>query len=236
MYSALILSRPTEGHPPLQVGRALVASGYDICTAGLDLTGAQLLALFPERLPELIVSDLSDVFDLSVLHRLRGVMGDIWGEGIPLPPHLVLITRLHLSSPDLRLLIDDFLMPPYDPEELKARLGLVLFRRRYIELGDTLIFAGVRLHLTLGRATTLEGAPLDLTRREFDLLRFLMMHRGRGFTREQLLSHVWGMDYDGGERTIDIHIRRLRAKLPADAVERLETRRGYGYGFRVDGN
>ena len=235
MYSALILSSLTDGHPPLQVGRALVAAGYDICPAALDISSQQLSDAFRGRLPDLVITDLSDTLDLFLLRRLRTLMQEVWGEAIPLPPFLVLITRLHLTNPELRLFVDDFLMPPYDPEELKSRLSLVLFRRRFVEMGDTLVFAGVRLYLTLGRATTTAGESLDLTRREFDLLRFLMTHRGRGFTREQLLSHVWGMDYDGGERTIDIHVRRLRAKLPEEAVSRLETRRGYGYGFRVDG-
>ena len=130
--------------------------------------------------------------------------------------------------------MDDFLLPPYEPEEVKARVALLFFRKRSVEAGDMLYFAGIRLSLGAGKVTTADGKPLALTPREYDLLRFLLTHRGRRYPREQILAMVWGVDYDGGERTVDIHIRRLRAKLPTETAALLETRRGMGYGFRVE--
>jgi hypothetical protein len=232
--SVLILYRAGEGSLPAHIGVPLTTAGFVTCSLPFSVTSDELCQAFPHGMPDVTVADMGNQVDLFVLRHHRQVMKDTWGETLPFPPLVALLSRSHFYEPDLRLLIDDFLLPPYDPEELKHRVNLLLFRRRFIEQGDTLVFAGIRLFLSLGRATTLTGESIDLTRREFDLLRFLMTHRGRGFTRTQLLSHVWGMDYEGGERTVDIHIRRLRTKLPSETVKCLDTRRGYGYGFRVD--
>jgi DNA-binding response OmpR family regulator len=75
--------------------------------------------------------------------------------------------------------------------------------------------------------------PLPLTPREYDPLAFLVTHRGKFFGRDRLLDLVWGIHFEGGERTVDIHIRRLRAKLPPQTADRLQTRCGTGYGFEV---
>jgi two-component system alkaline phosphatase synthesis response regulator PhoP len=75
---------------------------------------------------------------------------------------------------------------------------------------------------------------LPLTPREYELLQFLLTHRGRLFSRERLLDLVWGVDFEGGARTVDIHIRSLRAKLPPDAARLLTTQRGIGYGFQTE--
>lgn len=184
--------------------------------------------------PDLIVTDLSDGADLFLIRNSRDRLSAIWGTGTPMPPVFALLTRRHLARPELRSFVDDFLLPPYEPEEVKARIALLFFRKRAVEAGDMLYFAGIRLSLAAGRVQTIEGKPLDLTPREFSLLRFLLTHRGRRFPREQILAMVWGVGYDGGERTVDIHIRRLRAKLPPETAELLETRRGLGYGFRVE--
>jgi DNA-binding response OmpR family regulator len=231
--AVLILYSATATTPPIHVGVPLTSAGYVTCSLTYELTPEQLCHAFPQQMPDLIVADLSRAYDSFPLRRLQTVMKDAWGENLVRPPLIALITRYHYQDPDLRLLVDDFLLPPYDPEELRHRIVHALFRHKFVEQGDTLIFAGIRLYLSLGRATTPDGKDLDLTRREFELLRFLMTHRGRGFTRTQLLSQVWGMDYEGGERTVDIHIRRLRAKLPEETAARLDTRRGYGYGFRT---
>ena len=73
---------------------------------------------------------------------------------------------------------------------------------------------------------------LPRTPREYELLRFLALHRGKFFARDRLLDLVWGVGFEGGERTVDIHVRRLRAKMPPLAAALLETRRGLGYGLR----
>jgi DNA-binding response OmpR family regulator len=232
--AVLILFHPGAETPPVHVGIPLVAAGYSTVSLPYDTTVGVLCDALGNRVPDIVVADMVRAADMFPLRLVQRHFQDIWGAGIPRLPIVALIARYHFHDPDLRLLVDDFLLPPHDPEELRQRVEITLFRRRFVEEGDTLVFAGVRLYLSLGRATTLGGVELDLTRREFDLIRFLMTHRGRGFTREHLLTHVWGIDFEGSERTVDIHIRRLRAKLPKEAAERLDTRRGYGYGFRVD--
>jgi DNA-binding response OmpR family regulator len=219
----------------VHVGIPLVAAGYSTISLPYDRTLAAFCDALGNTVPDVVVADMVHSSDMLPLRLVQRHFQDIWGAGIPRLPVVALIARYHFHDPDLRLLVDDFLLPPHDPEELRQRVELTLFRRRFVEEGDTLVFAGVRLYLSLGRATTLGGVELDLTPREFELVRFLMTHRGRGFTRAQLLTHVWGVGFAGGERTVDIHIRRLRAKLPPETAERLETRRGYGYGFRVSG-
>jgi DNA-binding response OmpR family regulator len=234
VQNVLILARDSPEHPPLQVARALVAAGYDICPTALDDGVDDLVAAFRGKPPTLLVADLSDGADMLVIRRARALLTEVWGEGMPTPPCLALLTRRHLVQPEMRAFVDDFLLPPYDPEEVKARVALMVFKRRHVEPGDVLAFGGIRLSLAAGQVYDENDRPLPLTPREYDLLRFMLTHRGRGFSREQLLALVWGVDYDGGERTVDIHIRRLRAKLPEQTANLLETRRGLGYGFRAE--
>ena len=92
-------------------------------------------------------------------------------------------------------------------------------------------FADVVLDLQTATARNHRGDTLPLTHREFELLHFLCRHRGKFFDRDRLLTHVWGVDFIGSDRTVDIHVCRLRSKLPSHAASLLETRRGLGYGF-----
>ena len=129
---------------------------------------------------------------------------------------------------------DDFLGPSAQPAELETRLRLIADRARQSHVGRT---ASVG-HLTIDEDTyivRLRGRPLDLTYREFELLRFLVAHPRRVFTRGQLLQEVWGYDYYGGTRTVDVHIRRLRAKLGADHEHLIGTVRGVGYKLDPQG-
>jgi hypothetical protein len=229
----LILTRDAE-RPPLQVVKALVASGLDACAVPLVPCHDELQRAFRGVPPDLLVADLSEGVEFFVVRQAQARIIEVWGDGLPPPPCIGLLTRRHLALAELRTNLDDFLLAPYEPEELKARVALLLFRLRQVETGDTLSFINIRMNLTNSRVLGPDNKSLKLTPREFELLRFLLTHRGRGFTRMQLLSSVWGMDYEGGERTVDIHIRRLRAKLPEETAAFLETRRGFGYGFRVD--
>ena len=106
-----------------------------------------------------------------------------------------------------------------------------MFRRQQVEGNGALRFLDVVLETGAAAAFTVSGRKIPLTPREYDLLCFLLTHRGRLFSRERLLEMVWGIDYEGGARTVDIHILRLRAKLPPEAAARLENRRRVGYGF-----
>jgi DNA-binding response OmpR family regulator len=124
---------------------------------------------------------------------------------------------------------DDFVVMPCTPAELYARIRALEWRRSEFSTEERLKVGA----LVIDRAAhevTLEGRRVLLTAKEFSLLSFLVSNRGRVFTREVLLARVWGARYEGGARTVDIHVRRLRAKL-GDALP-LETLRGAGYKLR----
>jgi DNA-binding response OmpR family regulator len=127
--------------------------------------------------------------------------------------------------------LDDVLLPTTGPAELDARLRLLVGRRGgvasqessgKITLGELIIDEGTY-------TARLRGRPLDLTYKEFELLKYLAQHAGRVFTRAQLLQEVWGYDFFGGTRTVDVHVRRLRAKLGSEYESLIGTVRNVGY-------
>lgn len=124
---------------------------------------------------------------------------------------------------------DEVLIEPYGPEEAALRVRMALWRTDH-GLGEEVVKIG---ELTVDPAAMhvrLRGVPVDLTYKEFALLRHFLSNPGLAMTRQQILSAVWGEDYFGGDRTVDIHVRRLRAKLPPLA-ERIQTVYGVGYRF-----
>ncbi|MBI3615651.1 MAG: response regulator transcription factor [Candidatus Omnitrophica bacterium] len=126
--------------------------------------------------------------------------------------------------------LEDFLLAPADPEFLETRVKFLLKRLNHLGPGT-----GIRvgaLNLDVDRyEVTLDGEPLELTYKEFELLKFLATHTGRVFSRDQLLNQVWGYDFIGGTRTVDVHIRRLRAKLGPKYASLIATVRNVGYKF-----
>jgi DNA-binding response OmpR family regulator len=122
---------------------------------------------------------------------------------------------------------DDYLTKPFSPRELVARIQALL-RRARPEREPAVLQAGPVTVDTLSHQATLEGRVLPLTRREFDLLAFFAQHPGRAVTREELLRKVWGYDYVGESRTVDVHVRRLRAKMDLTPSP-IETVAGVGY-------
>jgi len=217
---------------------ALREAGFDCVRAALDggddAADATLRRAFAGRPPALILADLSQADTLIAAHHLRRLLAAAWPGSRP-PPCLALLSHAHLPRSDWMSCVDDFLLRPCLASELTARLKLLAFRALQTRPDGTLLCAGLCLDLEQNQArTSRDNRSLPLTPREFDLLRFLMTHRGKFWTRERLLDLVWGVGFDGGERTVDIHIRRLRAKLPPDAAARLQTHRGLGYGFAAD--
>lgn len=144
------------------------------------------------------------------------------------PPILVVAGEAQLAALKPTWGFDDWTLPTAEPAEIETRLRLISDRAR-----DERRSRGTTIgDLTIDEDTyivRLRGHPLDLTFREFELLRYLAAHPERVFTREQLLSEVWGYDYYGGARTVDVHIRRLRAKLGAEHESLIGTVRGVGY-------
>jgi DNA-binding response OmpR family regulator len=125
----------------------------------------------------------------------------------------------------------DFIIDAAGPGEIEARLRVALGRGRSSDKSETIQASGVVID-EASYSAKVHGKPLDLTFKEFELLRFLAQHPGRVFTREQLLSEVWGYDYFGGTRTVDVHIRRLRAKL-GELEGFIGTVRNVGYRFNT---
>ncbi len=124
--------------------------------------------------------------------------------------------------------IDDFLLAPVNLDELRIRL-----RRMTSPTGtedETLRFKDLELNLATYQAT-LGVTPVDLTFMEYELLRFFLTHPTRAWSRAQILSQVWGYDYFGGSRTVDVHVRRLRAKLGEERSSWIATVRSVGYRF-----
>ncbi len=150
---------------------------------------------------------------------------------LPLEPLLLLVAGTQLSELELREeLFDDFCMSPFQPRELEARLKHLFWRTGRGTRPELIEYGPLVLNLETYQAA-ISGRPLDLTYMEYELLKFLATHPGRVFTRETLLSRVWGYEYYGGARTVDVHVRRLRAKLGTEQEHLIQTVRSVGYRF-----
>ena len=150
---------------------------------------------------------------------------------VPLTPLLLVAAAAQL--PDLALredLFDDFCVMPFQPTELEARLKHLFWRTGTGTRPELVEYGELVLNLETYQAS-IAGQPLDLTYMEYELLKFLATHPGKVFTREVLLSRVWGYEYYGGARTVDVHIRRLRAKLSEEHAQLIQTVRSVGYRF-----
>ncbi|QKT06331.1 response regulator transcription factor [Gordonia sp. X0973] len=146
-------------------------------------------------------------------------------------PVVAVLTEGGLIAINAEWSLDDFLVADIGPAELDARLRMLTARRvapRQEEESATLSLGAVTIDEETYTAR-LRGRPMDLTYKEFELLKYLVAHVGRVFTRAQLLHEVWGYDYFGGTRTVDVHVRRLRAKLGPDHEALIGTVRNVGY-------
>jgi DNA-binding response OmpR family regulator len=150
---------------------------------------------------------------------------------LPLEPLLLLISGAQLDDLELREdLFDDFCLSPFHPRELEARLKHLFWRTGRGTRPELVEYGPLVLNLETYQAG-IDGKPLDLTYMEYELLKFLATHPGKVFTRETLLSRVWGYEYYGGARTVDVHVRRLRAKLGEEHASLIQTVRSVGYRF-----
>ncbi len=146
-------------------------------------------------------------------------------------PLLVIVTEGGLAALSADWGVDDALLDSAGPAEVEARFRLAMGRRRADQPEDTSITAGALVIDEATYSVRLRGKLLDLTYKEFELLKYLAHHPGRVFSRAQLLQEVWGYDYFGGTRTVDVHVRRLRAKLGTDYETLIGTVRNVGYRF-----
>lgn len=149
----------------------------------------------------------------------------------PIEPLLLVLRGIHLGELELRDdLFDDFCLDPFHPRELEARLRHMLSGKSSGSDTEIIEYGALVLNPETYEAA-IDGEPLDLTYMEYELLRFLAAHPAKVFTREVLLNRVWGYEYYGGARTVDVHVRRLRAKLGEENAGLIQTVRSVGYRF-----
>ena len=142
----------------------------------------------------------------------------------------VIVERSDLERFPWQEVADEFVYPGAPASELRVRLAMARRRAGGGE-GSIVALGDLRIDVDTYKVTA-AGRPLDLTFKEFELLRFLATHRGRVYTRPALLREVWGYDFYGGTRTVDVHVRRLRAKLGPEREHLIETVRSVGYRAR----
>ncbi|MDP9091583.1 MAG: response regulator transcription factor [Actinomycetota bacterium] len=200
---------------------------------GLGLL-AHRVSVLPLDAAKLVDRPLGDLIlvdarrDLASARSFTRVLSAV---GIQVPV-IAVLTEGGLVAMSAEWTVDDIVLDTAGPAELDARLRLAVERRAaasdatpdHVDIGD----------LTIDETTytaRLSGAALDLTYKEFELLKFLAQHPGRVFTRSHLVQEVWGYDYFGGTRTVDVHVRRLRAKLGPEHEAMIGTVRNVGYKF-----
>ncbi len=167
------------------------------------------------------------------LGHARGLTRLIRTTGVDVPL-MAVVTEGGLAAVTADWGVDDVLLDTAGPAEVEARLRLAQGRLAAAQSGDDVPDEIRSGDLVVDEATytaRVSGRSLDLTYKEFELLKFIAQHPGRVFTRAQLLQEVWGYDYFGGTRTVDVHVRRLRAKLGADHEALIGTVRNVGYRF-----
>ncbi len=208
------------------VSRYLERAGYDTRTAA---DGAEALELIASVRPDLVVLDLMmpGIDGLEVLRRVR--------ERPASRTAVILLTARGEESDriiGLRLGADDYVVKPFSPAELVARVDAVLRRIDTVPvLKSALTFDGLVID-PAARRVHVDGEEVALTQREFDLLAFLAAHPGQAFSRDQLMDHVWQFSFYSDTSTVTVHIRRLRAKLERDAAVPRWVQTVWGVGYR----
>lgn len=208
------------------VAAYLRKEGYEVRTAADGASGLQAARTFK---PDLVVLDvmLPGMDGLEVLNRLRRES----------EVYVILLTARSEETDKLVGLAvgaDDYLTKPFSPRELVARIKAALRRLRAPTAGEAPLLAFRRLRIDPGRRQVwLDGQPIDLTAIEFDLLKTLAEHRGLVLSREQLLQKVWGYEYYGEDRVVDVHVGHIRQKLGEGQL--ITTVRGVGYRFDDEG-
>ena len=216
-FSVLIIE--DEKNIQTFMGKVLKRHDYQVLYAD---TGKQGLEMIRSRCPDLILLDLGlpDMDGCSIIRDVR-----TWAS----TPIIVISARTaeREKVAALDLGADDYITKPFGMMEFIARVKAVL--RRSSRHGDDRELSCEELRIFPGRHQVYcDDQPVELTRKEFELLLYLMENRGIVMTRDQILCHIWGYDFDGETRTVDVHVRTLRQKL-GDTGRLIETVRGVGY-------
>jgi DNA-binding response OmpR family regulator len=220
MSTLLLLTNTVE--PSTQVLPALALLSHTTRTAALDV---QALLDAPS-VDAILVDARRDLVGARSLCRLLRTTGLA-------APLFAVLTEGGLAGITAEWGLDDVLLETAGPAEVEVRLRLAIGRTTGSAAADesAVVRAGELSIDDVTYTCRLRGNPLDLTFKEFELLKYLAQHPGRVFSRAQLLQEVWGYDYYGGTRTVDVHVRRLRAKLGSEHESMIGTVRHVGYKF-----
>jgi DNA-binding response OmpR family regulator len=213
----LVRDRATEA--------AAVLPALDLLPHAVRTAGRDVRALLSDPSPDAVLVDAREQ-----LAEARATCRMLHTTGLAVPL-IAVVTEAGLIALNAEWGIDDLVLTGAGPAEVEARLRLATSRRSSGSDDGGLIRAGDLTIDPQTYAAKLKGQPMDLTYKEFELLKFLAQHPGRVFSRDQLLREVWGYDYFGGTRTVDVHVRRLRAKLGNEYESMIGTVRQVGYKF-----
>jgi two-component system alkaline phosphatase synthesis response regulator PhoP len=222
MFRLAIVTEDSEGVKKLH--SELLKQGFS-CSVTAD--GENPFATLSKHTPDLVLL-ASD--GRSASPKMKGLARRIKQERRL--PVIALVSRKALSGLDTEPSLDDFVIAPWETDEVVARIKRTLHLASHAE--SDLIKCGDLAIDPAKREVHLGGRVVSLTFKEYELLRFLASNHGKVFTRAALLDGVWGYDYYGGDRTVDVHIRRLRSKIENASHSFIETVRNIGYRFRED--
>lgn len=207
----------------------LELSGFDVCVSA---EANQTIELIGREKPDLLLLDwmLPKISGIDILKKIRQDE-DIYD----LP--VIMLTAKNMEDDKIQGLnvgADDYITKPFSIKELMARINTVLRRYRISDKSQPVIEAGNIVLNTDQYKLTVDGLKVDLTRKEFELLKLLMENRGKVLKRDYLLEKVWGYEFYGETRTVDVHIRHLRKKLGLDETSEngIDTIRGLGYKMK----
>lgn len=220
MAHLLVVSNTlTQANPPEQSLPALTLLPHDVTVVAADTDALTSAA----RCDVVVLDGRSDLTGARAMARLFTSSGST----VPL---LLVLAESGFAAVSAEWGLSDVIVETAGVAEFEARIRLLASAAA----NDGLISAGGIEIDEAAYSAVKEGEPLDLTYTEFELLKYLVQHPGRVFSREHLLADVWGYDYYGGTRTVDVHIRRLRAKLGPEHEALIGTVRNVGYRFSPD--
>lgn len=196
---------------------------------GLERAGLSVSNATPEHLASDDLSVKADVIVLDLRDLPPAAFEIVFAQyAADSVIQIAVLEREQLDRVPADLGIDDFILAPVDGAELARRIERALWRSHGVD-SENIVRCGALVLDLANYRVTVDDQPLVLTFKEYELLRFLAMNAGRVFTREQLLNRVWGYDYFGGARTVDVHVRRIRAKIEIHGRAFIETVRNVGY-------
>lgn len=207
----------------------LELSGFDVCVSS---EANQAIELIGKEKPDLLLLDwmLPKISGIDILRKIRQ------DENIYDLP-VIMLTAKNMEDDKIQGLnvgADDYITKPFSIKELMARINTILRRYRVSDKSQSIIEAGNIILNTDQYGLTVDGHAVDLTRKEFELLKLLMENRSKVLKRDYLLEKVWGYEFYGETRTVDVHIRHLRKKLGLDETSEngIDTIRGLGYKMK----